>query len=93
MMTLEDPRSPPSGPALLKGRRARIAASDIAANLDVMTKAEQRAVAAILERLAATVAKGEVTAPAGFVGRVEGAAVALKFVSQPRSSEQKHPRS
>jgi hypothetical protein len=46
-----------------------------------VTKREQREAAAILERLAAVVARGEVTAPAGFVGRLEGAAEALRVSS------------
>ena len=57
-----------------------------------MTKREQREAAAILERLAATVAKGEITAPTGFVGRLEGAAAALKVMSQPRPLERPRPR-
>lgn len=57
------------------------------------TKHEQRETAAILERLAATIARGEITAPAGFVGRLEGAAEALKVMSQPRPLEGKRPRS
>ena len=52
-----------------------------------MTKREQREAAAILERLAATVARGEITAGSGFVGRLEGAATALKVMSQPRRHE------
>ena len=58
-----------------------------------MTKREQREVAAILERLASTVARDGITAPAGFVGRLEGAAEALKVMSQPRPLEGKRPRS
>ena len=46
-----------------------------------MTKAEQREAAAILERLARIVADGELTAPTGFVGRLEGAAETLKVVA------------
>ena len=57
-----------------------------------MTKIDQREAAAILERLAQVVATGEITAPAGFVGRLEGAATALKVVSQPRPPERKRPR-
>ena len=48
-----------------------------------MTKREQREAAAILERLAAAVARGEITAGSGFVGRLEGAALALKVMSEP----------
>ena len=58
-----------------------------------MTKRQQLEAAAILERLAATVARGEITAPTGFVGRLEGAAASLKVMSQPRPLEGKRPRS
>jgi hypothetical protein len=47
-----------------------------------MTKREQREAAAILDRLAQVVANGEITAPSGFVGRLEGAAAALKVMSR-----------
>jgi len=46
-----------------------------------VTKREQREAAAILERLAVVVARGEVTASSGIVARLEGAAVALKAVA------------
>ena len=52
-----------------------------------MTKREQREAAVILERLARVAADGEVTAGSGFVGRLEGAATALKVMSQPRRRE------
>lgn len=48
-----------------------------------MTKQEQRESAAILERLAAQIAGGEITAPAGFVGRLEGAVLALRLAASP----------
>ena len=70
-------------------QRARVKAP---ATLTVMMKREQREAAAILERLAGTVAKGEITAPTGFVGRLEGAAASLKVMSQPRPRERPHPR-
>lgn len=56
-------------------------------------KREQREAAAILERLAGVIAGGEVTALSGFVGRLEGAAQALKVVSQPRPREARRPHS
>lgn len=46
---------------------------------DSMTKQEQWEAAEILERLACVVAAGEVSAPSGFVGRVEGTAAALRL--------------
>ena len=52
--------------------------------LGTVTKSEQREAAAILERLAQVVAAGKVTAPAGLVGRLEGAAEALKVMAGPR---------
>ena len=63
-------------------KRARIDRSRRYSGL--MTKREQREAATILERLAATVARGEVAAPAGFVGRIEGAAAALRLLGGPR---------
>lgn len=54
------------------------------ATLGLVTKREQREAAEILERFAQVVAVGEVTAPSGFVGRLEGAAEALKVMSQPQ---------
>ena len=47
-----------------------------------MTKREQREAAEILERFAQVVADGEVSAPSGFVGRLDGAAAALKVMSR-----------
>ena len=58
-----------------------------------MTKREHREAAEVLERLARAVAEGELTAPSGFVGRLEGAAQALKVVSQPRPREARRPHS
>ena len=46
----------------------------------LVTKREQREAAAILDRLARVVANGEITAPSGFVGRLEGAAATLKVM-------------
>jgi len=48
-----------------------------------MTKAEQREAADILERFAQVVAEGEVTAPSGTVGRLEGAALVLRALADP----------
>ena len=67
--------------------------SELGATLTVVTKREQREAAAILDRLARAVADGEISAPTGFVGRLEGAAEALKVMSQPRPLEGKRPRS
>jgi hypothetical protein len=47
-----------------------------------VTKREQQEAAGILERLAQVVAGGGVSAPSGFVGRLEGAAAALKVMSR-----------
>lgn len=44
-----------------------------------MTKREQREAAAILERLAVVIAEGGMTAPSGFIARLEGAALALRM--------------
>jgi len=53
-----------------------------------MSKRELREAAAVLRCLASVVAQGGVTAPAGFVGRLEGAAEALDVLGRrpPRKS-------
>ena len=50
-----------------------------------MTKREQQAAAAILERLAVLVDRGEVMAAAGFLGRLQGAVVALRLLGGPEA--------
>ena len=51
-----------------------------------MTKREQREAAAILERLAELVDRDKVTAAAGFLGRLQGAAVTLRLLAGGRGT-------
>lgn len=56
-----------------------------------MKRQDQREAAKILERLARLVASGEVSAPAGFVGRLEGAAVGLLLTASRVRRPRKDP--
>jgi len=51
------------------------------------SKREQREAASILERLASAIARGEITAPSGTIGRFEGGAKALRVPSDSRRAE------
>lgn len=57
-----------------------------------MTKREQLKAAEILDRLAALVARGELTAPTGFVGRLEGAAHVLRALGTQGRGGSNSPR-
>ena len=48
---------------------------------------KQREAAIILERLAAVIARGEITAPSGTIGRLEGAAEALRVLARPKTAQ------